>query len=58
MDYIRQGRCVKDLTNRILPNGVLVSPHLAPGKDILERVDNWHAAHPTTSTSTSTSIVH
>ncbi|KAF7761580.1 hypothetical protein Agabi119p4_9572 [Agaricus bisporus var. burnettii] len=49
-DYIHQGRCIRDKANRIcLPNGTLVTPRLATGKDILERVDNWHQAHPTVS---------
>jgi hypothetical protein len=57
MDYVRQGRCIKDQMNRIcLPNGVFVSQHLAPGKDILERVDNWYRSHPA-GNDTTTSIV-
>ncbi|KAF7763893.1 hypothetical protein Agabi119p4_8430 [Agaricus bisporus var. burnettii] len=57
-EYIRQGRCIRDQTNRIcLPNGVLVTPRVASGKDILERVDNWHSANPTTANNTSASIV-
>ncbi|XP_006464066.1 hypothetical protein AGABI2DRAFT_194659 [Agaricus bisporus var. bisporus H97] len=46
-DYIHQGRCIRDQTNRIcLPDETLVTPRLATGKDILERVDNWHQVHP------------
>jgi hypothetical protein len=58
MDYLHQGHCIKDQTNQIcLPNGVLVTPHLAPGKDILKRLDNWYQAHPANNPTTSPTIV-
>jgi hypothetical protein len=57
LEYICQGYCIKDQTNWIcLPNGVFVLPYLAEGKDILERVNNWHQAHPQNSTTTASIV--
>lgn len=42
-EYIRQGRCIRDGAYRIcVPDGSLVTPQLAEGRNIVERIDSWH----------------
>ncbi|KAF9440878.1 hypothetical protein P691DRAFT_767097, partial [Macrolepiota fuliginosa MF-IS2] len=44
-DYLQRGVCVRDNSNRIcFPDGTLVTPQAAPGKNLTERIDNWHSA--------------
>jgi hypothetical protein len=46
-DYMRRGLCKRDSTNRIcVPDGTQITPQLAPGRNMRERIDNWHKAHP------------
>lgn len=50
-DYLQKGLCIRNGTGRIcLPNGVLITVHLAPGKNIKERIDSWYKTHPLPST--------
>jgi hypothetical protein len=42
-DYIRRGLCIRDASYRIcMPDNTLVSPQVAPGRNMKERIDNWH----------------
>ncbi|KAF5355070.1 hypothetical protein D9756_005756 [Leucocoprinus leucothites] len=42
-DYLRRGLCIRDGSNRIcMPDGTSVSPQVAPGRNMKERIDNWH----------------
>jgi len=44
--YIRLRRCRRDARNRItLPNGTLVTSSVATGRNLMERIDNWHRAN-------------
>jgi len=44
--YIQLGRCRRDARNRItLPNGIMVTPSVAAGRNLRERIDNWHRAN-------------
>lgn len=47
-EYIRRGLCIRDNTNRIcVPDRTLVSPQIAPGRNMKDRIDNWHKTHNT-----------
>lgn len=42
-NYIRRGICIRNNTNRIcMPDGTLVTHQIAPGRNMMERIDNWH----------------
>ncbi|MFI5420871.1 MAG: retropepsin-like aspartic protease, partial [Nitrososphaerales archaeon] len=57
-DYIRKGLCARNNDNFItLPNGLRISPHLAAGKDIRERIDNWYKANPSSLPSVSANFI-
>ncbi|KAF6749998.1 hypothetical protein DFP72DRAFT_1048519 [Ephemerocybe angulata] len=44
-EYISKGYCHRNSEYKIcLPDGSMVLPHTAPGKDIKERIDNWRRA--------------
>ncbi|PPR05448.1 hypothetical protein CVT26_011323 [Gymnopilus dilepis] len=44
--YIQQGFCSRNSENRIiLPNGELVTYQTAPGKNLQDRIDNWHKSN-------------
>ncbi|KAF9537747.1 hypothetical protein CPC08DRAFT_651632, partial [Agrocybe pediades] len=45
--YIQKGLCTRNNENFIvLPNGLRVSPRIAPGRNIMERIDNWNRSNP------------
>ncbi|KAF9470672.1 hypothetical protein BDN70DRAFT_845769, partial [Pholiota conissans] len=46
-DYIAKGWCRKDQENQItIPDGTKVTFRLAPGRNLMERIDNWRKANP------------
>ncbi|KAF4615744.1 hypothetical protein D9613_012408 [Agrocybe pediades] len=46
-EYIQKGLCTRNNENFIvLPNGLRVSPRIAPGRNIMERIDNWNRSNP------------
>ncbi|KAF9546812.1 hypothetical protein CPC08DRAFT_613658, partial [Agrocybe pediades] len=46
-EYIQKGLCTRNNENFIvLPNGLHVSPRIAAGRNIMERIDNWNRANP------------
>ncbi|KAF8178745.1 hypothetical protein BJ912DRAFT_929887 [Pholiota molesta] len=57
VDYISKGWCKRDQDNQIVvADGTKVTPRLAPGRDIKERIDNWRKMNPTVGT-VSTNVV-
>ncbi|KAF8189396.1 hypothetical protein BJ912DRAFT_925939 [Pholiota molesta] len=57
VEYISKGWCKRDQDNQIVVgDGIKVSPRLAPGRNIMERIDNWRKMNPTVAT-VSTNIV-
>ncbi|KAJ3555385.1 hypothetical protein NP233_g12224 [Leucocoprinus birnbaumii] len=45
-DYLRRGLCKRDFNFRIcMPDGTPVSPQVAPGRNMKERIDNWHKSN-------------
>lgn len=57
-DYLRRGLCTRDSTNRICtPDGVQISPQTAPGRNMMERIDNWHKNRPGGAPRVQTNIV-
>ncbi|KAF4621494.1 hypothetical protein D9613_001245 [Agrocybe pediades] len=46
-EYIQKGLCARNNENFIvLPNGLRVTPRIAAGRNIMERIDNWTRANP------------
>ena len=42
-EYIQKGLCSRNNENFIvLPNGLRITPRTLPGRNIMERIDNWH----------------
>lgn len=57
-DYLKRGLCTRDNTNRIcLPDGTLVTHQVAPGRYIMERIDNWHRSRPAPPPTVQTNIL-
>ncbi len=45
-DYVARGLCIRDSANQIVtPTGLRITPRVAPGRNIKERLDNWHASN-------------
>ncbi len=45
-DYVTRGLCIRDSANQIVtPTGLRITPRVAPGRNIKERLDNWHASN-------------
>ena len=45
-DYIKQGKCKRNIKGRItLPSGAFI-PRDIPGKCFKERLDEWHSRNP------------
>ena len=45
-EYIQAGKCARNAEGRlVLPNGWFV-PNSIPGRNLMERIDNYHAANP------------
>ncbi len=46
-DYISRGLCIRDGGQQLaLPNGLRISPRVASGNNLKERVDAWHQQNP------------
>lgn len=57
-EYIQKGHCIRNNENFIvLPNGLRVTPRIASGRNIMERIDAWHRANPTNITTVSSNFV-
>jgi hypothetical protein len=50
-DYLRRGLCIRDASFRIcVPDNTQVSPQIAPGRNMKERIDNWHKSRSPSAT--------
>ena len=48
-EYIQKGLCQRNADGQIvLPNGSRISPREVPGRNLKERLDNWHKTNNTT----------
>ncbi|PPQ75015.1 hypothetical protein CVT25_005597 [Psilocybe cyanescens] len=57
-EYIQKGLCIRNNENYIvLPNGTRVTPRTAPGRNIMERLDNWHKSNPSSTNTVSSNFV-
>jgi hypothetical protein len=46
-EYMQKGLCQKSTDGQIvLPNGARINPREVPGKNLKERIDNWHKNKP------------
>ncbi len=46
-DYISRGLCIRDGGQQLaLPNGLRISPRVASGNNLKERIDAWHQQNP------------
>ncbi|KAH9483411.1 hypothetical protein JR316_0002877 [Psilocybe cubensis] len=58
VEYIKKGLCVRNSENfLVLPDGTRVTPRTAPGRNIMERVDNWHKSKSANSPTVSSNMV-
>ena len=45
-DYINKGKCKRNAEGfMVLPNGDRINARIAPGKNLRERIDNWHTTN-------------
>ena len=45
-DYINKGKCKRNAEGfMVLPNGERINARIAPGKNLRERIDNWHTTN-------------
>ena len=45
-DYINKGKCKRNAEGfMVLPNGERINARIAPGKNLRERIDNWHSTN-------------
>ncbi|KAF9553052.1 hypothetical protein CPC08DRAFT_754436 [Agrocybe pediades] len=57
-EYIQRGLCARSSDNSIvLPNGTRITSTTAAGRNIMERIDNWHRANPPQVTTVSSNFV-
>ncbi|KAJ3515366.1 hypothetical protein NMY22_g14471 [Coprinellus aureogranulatus] len=43
-EYMNEGRCIRNSEGKVCyPDGMVVTPRSYPGRNILERLDSWHA---------------
>jgi hypothetical protein len=47
-EYINKGKCKRNAEGfMVLPNGEQINARIAPGKNLRERIDNWHSTNNT-----------
>lgn len=57
-EFIQKGLCYRNNEGQIaLKNGERVSPRTAPGRNMKERIENWHKNNPSGANSVSTNMV-